>query len=143
MNIKEGLRVMFGRKAKAAKGGGKREESLADHFKKRNEGGRLIDLLREPLDRAKMMRNVFQHGIDEIKLTVCRVSEGRSSFSTGGSVWAFDSATQTPVLRKEVDKDSVSAIEQYKAFSNTTPDIPDEIFAFYSRGFITWATCAQ
>lgn len=120
-----------------------REKSLVEHFKGLKNASDVLAQLKEPFDRGAAMRHVFQRTISDVKATVCHVQGGVASFTTGGSVWAFDAATQTPIFRKEVDNENVSSIDQYKAFSNTNPNIPDEIYAFYARGFITWTTCAQ
>lgn len=142
MNIREGLRVMFGRKATPPKDGAKKDKSLVDYFKNLEK---VKAQLREPIDRGKLAMQVFQKSIADIQTTVCDVVDMKPQFKTGGYVWAFDAKQQTPILRtqKNDGDESVSSIDQYKAFSNTSTNIPDEIYAFYSRGFITWTTCAQ
>lgn len=148
MKIITALARLFGRgEGNAAKADEpkKKRESLAAHFKKANGAAAIIEQLRgyAAVDRGELMRNVFQRTIGDIRAVACEVRDGVATFTTGGKVWAFDSATQTPVLRKADDGETVSSIESYKAFSNTSTNIPDEIYQFYSRGFITWTTCAQ
>ena len=146
--IRRTVSRLFGRGKNAAEGKPQEEskgKSLIDHFNERNKLAGVLEALQgyKRLDRGELMRDVFQRTIATIKATTCDVKEGKATFQTGGAVWAFDSATQTPILRKEVDNENVSAIDNYKAFSNTSTNIPDEIYQFYSRGFITWTTCAQ
>ena len=118
----------------------KKGKSLVDHFK----GLRTVkDTLFVPLDRTRCLRQTFQRPFTDIETLNMDVVGGKARFSVGGKVWAFDEATQTPITRKSVDNENVSAINQYKAFTNDAQNIPDEIFEFYSRGFITWTTCAQ
>lgn len=139
MSIISKLRGLFRKPVKADEG----RKSLVDHFKNLKNAREVMALLKQPIDRGALMKNVFQRTLEDIKVTTLEVTAGKPVFTTGGSVWAFDAATQTPIVRKAVDNEKVSSIDQYKAFSNTSENIPDEIYAFYARGFITWTTCAQ
>lgn len=118
----------------------KKEKSLVAHFKNLKE---VKDILFAPLNRQDAIRRVFQRSITDIEVLDCNVVGGKAQFTSGGKAWTFDEATQTPIARKKVDNENISAINQYKAFTGDAGNIPDEIFEFYSRGFITWTTCAQ
>ena len=137
MRLKDMWTRLTGRKAE--KPDAPKEESLTAHFKNLKDVLAAIRLPRH--DRKSLMARAFPRTVADMEITEMRVAGGRAEFSSGGKVWAFDSATQTPVVR--ADSDSASSIDLYRKLAVAGFDIPEEIWAFYAQSFITWTTCAQ
>ena len=135
------IRRLFGRRQEGAAPGAARvkEESLVAHFEKLKE---VMAQIRHPAhDRAAAFRAAFPRTVADVEVTNMTVSGGKAVFSSAGKVWAFDEATQTPIVRRTGE--DASSIDLYKKLAVSGFDIPDEIWAFYAQSFITWTTCAQ
>lgn len=138
MNIVQKIKGLFKKPTESDKP--KKGKSLSTYFKQLKDAK--AELF-QPIDIAKCKERVFQRHFTDIEVLDMKVVQGRAQFSSAGKPWTFDEATQTPIVRKQTDNENISAINQYKAFINDAHHIPDEIYEFYSRGFITWTTCAM
>lgn len=144
MGMIDKLRRLFGRKREEAAPAGDssepvKEESLTAHFKNLKE---VMDAIRKPKhDKGSMLARIFPRTVADVSVTDMRIEGGKPVFTDGGKVWAFDAATQTPVVRREGE--SANAIDIYKQLSVSGFDIPEDIWAFYAQSFISWVTCAQ
>ena len=135
--MKRAKRRPCGRRRKDKPQATERKPSLVKHFEKLKE---VMDAIRQPAPRRDF-RVAFPRTVADVETTNMRVVNGKAVFSGGGKVWAFDEATQTPIIRR-TDGDA-TPIDLYKQLSVSGFDIPDDIWKFYAQAFITWTTCAQ